>query len=127
MEEELWYDVPMSLEVAREKLLGEIAAFLEERKEQVDDGWTEVTDRELRGLSRILSNLVVLKWARDVDGDLPIRWQLYDKTRYEYVLGLNLPRDNPSRCIKMLAGHLMSVSQRLDIYVRIRAKEADGD
>jgi hypothetical protein len=126
--EELWYEPPMSLEAARERLLKDVAEFLEDRKgPDPAGGWTEVTKDELHDLARIVNNLIVLKWARDVDGDLPIAWDLYDKTRDDRVYGLNLPRDNPGRCVEMLADHLVSVSRQLDIYVRIREAEKKRD
>jgi len=114
----------MTLEAAREDLLRQVAEFLQERKEpDAAGGWPEVTVADRCELSSILSNLVTLKWACDADGDLPISWDLYDKTREDVVHGVRLPRDNFDRCIKRLSVHLVTTAERLDTYVDLREME----
>jgi hypothetical protein len=118
----------MTLELAREDLLKQIAAFLQERKVPEYGGdWPEVSKDDLHELSTILNNLVVLKWARDADGDLQIAWDLYDRTHYDHVRGLNLPRDDLARCIERLSVHLVITAQQLNTCVDLQRMERDRE
>ena len=114
----------MTLEMAREDLLNRIATFLQDRKEsEAAGGWPEVRIAERRELTSILRDIAVLKWARDADGDLPVTWDLYDRTREDVIHGVSLPRDDLDRCIKKLSVHLVTTAERLDTYVDLREME----
>jgi hypothetical protein len=118
----------MTLEAAREDLLKKIAEFLQERElPTVAGSWPEVSSEDKHELAIIISNLIVLKWARDADGDLPIAWDLYDKTRNDSVRGLELPRDDLARCIERLSVHLAVTAQKLNTYVDLQKMEKNSE
>jgi len=118
----------MTLELAREDLLKKIAEFLQERKEPEYAGdYPEVSSEDKHELAIIISNLVVLKWARDADGDLPIAWDLYDKTHNDSVRGMELPRDDLARCTERLSVHLVVTAQQLNTYIDLQRMEKNSE
>lgn len=59
-----------------------IADFLAERRKS-DGGFAPVTEQDLNQLCSIMEKLTGMKWGRDADGDLPIDWEIIDRTRFE--------------------------------------------
>lgn len=59
-----------------EKLL---ETFLAERREVIDGGWAEVTGEDMAQLEHILILMLQAKFARDVDGDLPVGFALVNR------------------------------------------------
>lgn len=63
-------------------LLRQIGVFLAERKKS-DGGYARVDPAEIDQIHAIVSALIALKYETDPDGDLPVRVNLTDVTRYE--------------------------------------------
>lgn len=66
-------------EVARQ-----VAAFLATREESSGE-WPPVAEADVRELARLCGLLVDTKWSRDADGDSPIRVEVCDCTRQEFM------------------------------------------
>lgn len=64
------------------KLIQRIDAFLAVRKKS-DGGFAPVTETEMEELDEIVGGLIAAKYEKDPDGDLPVRYKLLDRTRYD--------------------------------------------
>lgn len=62
-----------------------IDKFLATKKKTEGTGWPEVTPGEVSDLYDIVYALIKAKYQRDVDGDLPLRIYVTDKTRYDSI------------------------------------------
>lgn len=69
--------------IRKEKLLERISKFLEERKESDCDGWAPVAFEEMKDLCGIVEDMIRMKWEADADGDVPVEFDLVDRTRFE--------------------------------------------
>jgi hypothetical protein len=59
-----------------------IQCFLSDRRHSTG-GYAEVKPEDMGILSRIMLRLIERKFEVDPDGDLPVEFQLIDRTRYE--------------------------------------------
>jgi len=73
------------------KLTARITAFLAQGKTPSDGGFAAVTTDELEELNGIIGDLIAAKYAVDPDGDLPVEFQLTDRTRYERPFNVVIP------------------------------------
>jgi hypothetical protein len=64
----------------RERFDAVLKEFLSERVEAERGGWAPVTQETQGQLSELIHLLILLKWEEDCDGDLPVRYKLWDRT-----------------------------------------------
>lgn len=65
-----------------DKLVKKIESFISTRS-QSNGGYAPVSNKDLQDLSSILHSLIEAKYEEDPDGDLPISYQLTDRTKYQ--------------------------------------------
>ena len=75
-------------------LQDDIGNFLERHKGTVGTGYAEVTSEEIRELQTLIYRIIEAKWARDVDGDLPVEFEIIDRTLYWHSSFLPVPYEN---------------------------------
>ena len=63
------------------KLINKLEDFLYKRSES-DGGYAKVQERDLEKLGEIVSLIVQAKYEKDPDGDIPVSFDLYDRTKY---------------------------------------------
>lgn len=63
-------------------LANEIDKFLEKRVESDGRGWAPVSKEDFRTLADIIGKLIEAKWGRDADGDLPVEFDLVNRTTH---------------------------------------------
>ena len=59
--------------------------FLAAKKKKKGTGWPEVTPGEISDLHDIIHALIKTKYQRDIDGDLPVKVWITDKTRHSSI------------------------------------------
>jgi hypothetical protein len=64
------------------KISARIEAFLAE-KSKSEGGFAPVGQKDMEQLSSLLEALLAAKYEKDPDGDLPVSFQLVDRTRFE--------------------------------------------
>lgn len=75
----------------KEKLLGLIESFLAVRKKGMGGSWPDVTEDEMNELWDILNHIILLKYEKDADGDLPVVYELVDRTKYHRLDYVPIP------------------------------------
>ena len=79
----------------KEGLFSKLEDFLKTRKTS-DGGYADVADDEMSQLVDIVRDVLELKYERDPDGDMPVEFQLVDRTRYQAPLFMPVRRtDKP--------------------------------
>lgn len=99
--------------------------FLSERRESDNGDWSKPTEDDINLLYGIVYELIEQKFEKDCDGDLPLRFHVEDRTRYQSLMYLNIPH-TPMRGgarKRMLAAEMYSMlvhhySGRLDAELR---------
>ena len=59
-----------------------VEAFLKTRLHSDGGSYAEVPEHDWHELHQIILDIIDAKWDRDGDGDVPISFQLVDRTRY---------------------------------------------
>ena len=65
-------------------------AFLAERRKS-DGGWAEVRDGDMTELSELIYAIIKAKFEEDADCDLPVEYNLTDRTKYHSNHFFNVP------------------------------------
>jgi hypothetical protein len=55
--------------------------FLSEKVESDQGSWAPVTPETKGQLDELIHLLILLKWEEDCDGDLPVRYKVWDRTK----------------------------------------------
>lgn len=110
---------------SRENLLAKIETYLAERKESNGGGWAPVETNEVDVLEDIVHDLILLKYGKDADGDLPVRVKLIDRTRYDPDHFFAIPSttrfktsDEYIDALDLAAGNAKMAMDKVDILVR---------
>ena len=90
------------------ELVALIEKFLAERTESEDSGYAKVTYEDMKHLSNIVYKVIEAKWGRDADGDLPVNYDLIDRTRYQRLWWTKVPYHH-----KDAVGHVKAVIDNL--------------
>lgn len=67
-----------------EAFIGRLRAFLSTPNHS-DTDWPVIAGEELGASAELVREIFELKWARDCDGDLPIRFSMLDRRRHRLV------------------------------------------
>ena len=75
----------------RDALINRITDFINHDKDMSysTDGWDEVDMIEFTELSIIIQELIKARFRGDVDGDLPIDYQLVNRNKAQFILNSN--------------------------------------
>lgn len=63
--------------------LDRVKQFVENQSVSLDGGWPVVTEADMKEMNELVQKLIELRFDEDCDGDLPVRFQIIDRTRYE--------------------------------------------
>lgn len=94
-----------------------------------DHPWhpSRVTREKLEKFHAAISKAAEKLWKRDEDGDLPVNWDVTDRTRFQPFFRLPVPYDHHAeteedhdQILSALISNLDSVIGRLNIYMRCR-------
>lgn len=85
-----------------------IDSFLQKRTESETGGFSKVTQKEMHQLSEIFYKIIEAKWGRDADGDLPVKYDLLDWTRYQPMYWTEVPHHH-----RDVVGHIKAVIDNL--------------
>jgi hypothetical protein len=109
---------PMLLEEA-------IELFLSEPRESNNGDWSKPTDDDMELLYSIIYELIEQKFERDCDGDLPLKFHVCDRTRFEspcYIdvphTGLHATLDERVRAMEAVSILASTYNGRLDTMTR---------
>lgn len=94
----------------KNELVKMIDSFLEKRGFSKDGGWAEVESDDICGLIDIVYLLLELKYECDADGDLPVNFQLINRTEYLSVSRLLLPYPEKVESVEKLVKYLIRAS-----------------
>jgi hypothetical protein len=106
--------------------------FLEDESPVENNGWAKVTSGDLQEISEIFHTILVLKFERDCDGDLPVEFDLTDRTCCERRHCYPLPYHHKASTeeelddiISTAAANAKVASERLDLLLRLRKYELE--
>lgn len=111
-------------------LLARVEEFGRERVPSTG-GWAPVKPEEVSELAGILNDVIAAKYDPDPDGDLPINFQLVDRTRFErahfflipYTHGAKTPAEYDA-AIDEAMGNLKMAADKLNILFACRKELA---
>jgi len=100
----------------RKRLNAVLKKFLAERVEAGHNGsdWAPVTEEAYNQLGELVHLLIELKWEEDCDGDVPVRFRLWDRTKdmqdsyNQFIVPRKVPNDGVAltRWLGRLAGNV---------------------
>jgi hypothetical protein len=111
------------------QLVDMIEEFLSEKRIS-EGGYAEVKSNDIPQLRDIIDELITIKWERDPDGDLPVSFNVVDKTRY-YMPPFDCYKHHPihsddewsmddkNKMLRILNMNLQIAADELDTFVRI--------
>lgn len=103
-EEMMDEDIPLT---SRE-IIHLIDNFLQKRTESKGSSFARVTHQNMHDLSEIIYKIIEAKWGRDADGDLPVKYDLTDWTRYQAMYWTDVPHRS-----RDLPGHIEATVRNL--------------
>lgn len=111
---------------------GAIDKFAKDRRLADGGGWAPVHDEDLDQLHCILNALLVLKFQRDCDGDLPINFEIIDRTKFEPSHFMPVPYNPFEASPEKKAEHMKEVAYNLETAAKamiraIKIQELDAD
>ena len=62
-------------------ILERLKAFLSAENEKSGNGWPEIPSKDLDEFASIILEIIKAKWGEDCDGELPIKFSMYDKKK----------------------------------------------
>ncbi len=102
------------------KILEFLVPLLETRSEVEDGGWPQVNPEDVTILRQVILAVIMAKWGRDSDGDLPIETKVVDRTRYRPITQSPLLYEHRAETMKQLFGildlALLNVASNIDAY-----------
>ena len=98
------------------KLNARIESFLG-KKSKSQGGFAPVGEKDLEELSEILRGLIKAKYEEDPDGDLPVSYELIDRTRFENTHWCRIPhaKDDAENDLMHLCTSLRAATANLSI------------
>lgn len=84
------------------RILEFLVPLLETRSEAEYGGWPQVKPDDVVMLRQVILAVIMAKWGRDSDGDLPIEIRVVDRTRYRPACGVPLPYEHKDETLKEL-------------------------
>ena len=102
------------------KILEFLVPLLEIRCEAKNGGWPQVKPDDVVMLRQVILAVVMAKWGRDPDGDLPIETKVVDRTRYRSLTQAPLLYEHRAETMTRLFGILdlasLNVASSIDAY-----------
>lgn len=95
-----------------------------------DHPWhpSQMTSKKLEKFHAAILKAAEKLWERDEDGDLPVDWDVTDRTRFQPFSRIPVPYDHHAeteedhdQILSALVSNLGSVVDRLSIYMKCRA------
>lgn len=97
-----------------QELTAKLEAFLATRS-RGDGGWAPVSERDLEDLYGIMNLVLETKYEQDVDGDLPVQYQLVDRTRCEPMHFMPVPYSHNAETEEQIMSNLDTHLVNLEI------------
>lgn len=96
------------------KLMKKIDDFMKDKRKS-NGGYAEVRDKDIIKLSEIIREICEAKYEKDPDGDIPINWDILDRTKYEPLDLLQVPYSHKDKDghFKAVVSNLTYFSERL--------------
>lgn len=116
----------------KKRLENKINKFLKEKRKS-DSGYAPVEKNDISDLNDIINLLLESKFELDCDGDLPVNWEVLDRTKYEphtAIIPVPYSHKDKEGHIKAITSNLSYYAERLDRIMRfgeikIVGKESD--
>jgi len=114
------------------RLKKKLDELLEDESLVDNSGWAKVTREDLDKINEIFHTVLALKYERDSDGDLPVEFDLTDRTKCERRHNFPLPyhfkastEEELDNIIFMAASNAKVANEGLDLLLRLRKLEID--
>lgn len=69
--------------MTKEEFIETIKEFINNPIEDNPSGWPHVNEKDISSLFNIFLGIIEFHFPRDIDGDLPIEFEIIDRTKYE--------------------------------------------
>ena len=98
-----------------------------------DHSWhpSRVTDEKLEKFEADIEAAAQELWQEDEDGDLPVQWQVTDRTRYRSFYNSDVPyehhaetEDDHNEILSALVSNVRGATEQLDTYMKMRREAA---
>ena len=93
-----------------------VELFLSERRSSDHGDWANPTDGDMNLLDEIIYGLIEQKFERDCDGDLPLRYHVLDRTKYEPLTYLDIPHTGMDSTMEERLKNIEMYSMLVRIY-----------
>jgi len=94
-----------------------VSDFLEKPRSVSDGGWAPVSEEDFKELGDVIHDLIRARWGEDPDGDLPVEFDLINRTTHQRQWFLPVPYarpcENPIEQAKQDSEHLEMVLRNL--------------
>jgi hypothetical protein len=102
--------------------------FIADRIESEDGGYASVSREDLSMLSDLVYRIIELKWGRDCDSDLPVGYQLIDRSKERFLYPSTILHGAGEETLEKLLGMINSISEEARrIVVQSRYLKEDKD